>query len=172
MAVGRNLAYTKAFYRKCGGMEGIKYRLSGDDDLLINKCAITDKTVSMISRASKTFSEPKHTFKEWYNQKTRHVNASNDYNLKTKTTLSLFHISHTLFYLGILVCLSKGVTVWAAVVLYLIRIVTGIIIFYRINLTIQEPKIISWFPLLDLLMFVYNLTIVPVGLIRTPTWKK
>lgn len=172
MAVGRNLAYTKAFYENCGGMETIKHRLSGDDDLLINKCAIPAKTQSMISSDSATFSEPKHTFSEWFTQKARHVSASNDYSLITKMTLSSFHLSHTLFYLGILVCLGMGVTLWVVIVLYVIRTVAGIIIFNRINRTIQEPKIISWFPLLDLLMFVYNLTIVPVGLIRTPAWKK
>ncbi len=172
MAVGRNLVYTRHFYESSGGMNEIKHRLSGDDDILINKYAGNKRIGLMITPDSTTFSEPKHTFLGLFYQKTRHLSASHDYRWQTKLLLGLFHFSHALFYCGILVCLSLGESHWEVAILYGIKTLVGYIIFHNINKVMQEPKIINWFPILDLLTFIYNLIIVPIGLIRTPAWKK
>ena len=55
MAVGRNLAYTKSFFSRAVGFSSIQSRLSGDDDLLINK--LVDDVIQVNQRTGMKFTK-------------------------------------------------------------------------------------------------------------------
>lgn len=170
MGVGRNIAYTRTFFERNGGFEKFRSRLSGDDDLLVNAFARKQHTAVMITIPSQVFSEPKHTFSQWFRQKLRHISASGAYSAKTKRILAIFHLSHSGFYLfGLLLCMTN-LTGWGFFSLYIIRITISGILFGTIAKKIGMRRIIWLYPVLDFLFFIYNLSAVPIGLTRKPSW--
>ncbi|MEM7368215.1 MAG: glycosyltransferase [Bacteroidota bacterium] len=170
MGVGRNLVYRRSFFEDNHGFEAFRDRLSGDDDLLINAYATAGHTQSMIHPHTRTFSEPKRTWRDWYQQKTRHISASTAYSWKSKMVLAIFHLAHSWFYGGILLSLSLGLAspwIWWT---YLARIGLSWVLFGLVNRQLKESNLLLLFPVLDLLFFLYNLSIVPIGIIKVPTW--
>lgn len=169
MGVGRNLSYTKAFYLESQGLKEISSRISGDDDLLINKYARPQTTACMIGKGNRSFSEAKKDFKSWINQKLRHLSASPAYSLSSKIFLSAFHLSHTAFYLGLILFLIFDRTLclfWAS---YIGRIGISWLIFLLVKKKLEDNSQLYLFPVLDLLYFIYNLSLVPIGLIQKRT---
>jgi glycosyltransferase involved in cell wall biosynthesis len=99
MGVGRNLAYTKTtFFNAKGFSKHINIK-SGDDDLFINQIANKQNTAICISKKSFTISTPKTTFKNWIQQKSRHISTASHYKTFHKLLLGLFYISQLLFWL-------------------------------------------------------------------------
>ncbi|MDX2246736.1 MAG: glycosyltransferase [Bacteroidia bacterium] len=170
MGVGRNIAYTRSFFQRNGGFRKFKDKLSGDDDLLVNAFARKENTTVMVSEKSKVFSEPKHTFYTWFRQKLRHISASTDYSSPTKIILGIFHLSHLGFYLfGLLLCMTN-LTGWAFFSLYILKMGISGVMFAQVAVKIGMRRIIWAYPVLDFLFFIYNLSAVPIGLIRKPSW--
>ncbi|MEO0471833.1 MAG: glycosyltransferase, partial [Bacteroidota bacterium] len=99
MAVGRNLAYTKSFFLNHGGFFSFKERLSGDDDILVNRFANAKRTQILLEKQTQSMSIPKKSWKSWANQKFRHVSASPAYQWSSKIGLGLFHGSHSVIHL-------------------------------------------------------------------------
>lgn len=172
MGVGRNLAYTKSFFQRNNGLEAFQERLSGDDDLLVNAYAEKRNTTVMLDRESFSLSVPEITWKRWFYQKFRHLSASSAYSVESQTLLGIFHASHACFYAGILVSLSLDWTNSLIYSLYAIRVILSWLIFVSINKTIQEEKFLYLYPFLDIMFFMYNLIVVPIGMTRKPEWKK
>ena len=171
MAVGRNLAYRRTFFEKHKGFSCFQSRISGDDDLLINAFGKHARLAVMVEKDSRTLSEPKLTLKSWIKQKRRHLSASQKYSLKSKLFLGLFHFSHMGFYLGILLCLTGGSTIALIFALYIVRLLSSWCLFIWANKKLQFQQMLFLFPVLDLLFFIYNLTVVPIGLITNkPEW--
>lgn len=169
MGVGRNLSYTKAFYEEHQGLKEISARVSGDDDLLINKYARPNRTACMIGKGSRSFSIPKKNFKSWISQKMRHLSASPAYSLKSKLFLSAFHLSHSLFYVGLLLFLIFDRTLWLFWASYIGRMSISWLIFLLMRKKLEDNSQLYLFPVLDLLYFIYNLSLVPIGLIQKRT---
>ncbi|RMG57681.1 MAG: glycosyltransferase [Bacteroidetes bacterium] len=169
MAVGRNLAYTRAFYERAGGMARWRDRLSGDDDLLINAAAGEARLGLMTVPGSRTWSEPPRTWREWWAQKTRHVSASRAYSLRSQRWLGAFHGSHVLFYAGILLCLFVLPTAGPVFALYLGYAVTLAWLVRHLRRT--DLPVPAFFLILDFLFFLYNISLVPIGLIKAPSWR-
>ena len=102
MGVGRNLAYKKSeFFGVNGFINHIRVR-SGDDDLFINEAANSkSNTAICYNLEGFTYSEPKTTYKDWFNQKRRHVSTAKHYKGFDKFQLALlFYFSDTLYYFG------------------------------------------------------------------------
>lgn len=172
MGVGRNMAYLKSLFLQVGGFEAFRERLSGDDDLFVNAYARGNNTQVLLASASHTFSEPERRFGSWVRQKVRHVSASAKYSLRSKIFLASFHLSQIALYTALGGLLILGGNLKIAFLLYVLYLSIAWYIFGKINKIIGEPSLVAWYPLLDLLFVVYNLSMVPLGLIVKPRWKK
>ncbi len=172
MGVGRNLAYRKSLYKKVNGFETFRSSLSGDDDLFVNAFAEGKKTAVVIKKAGHTFSEPERRFVSWVRQKVRHVSASAKYSLRSKIFLASFHLSQIALYVALGGVLLFTEHVEAAILLYVVFLSISWYIFGKINHTVGEPALSACYPFLDILFVVYNLSMVPLGLIVKPEWKK
>ena len=71
---------------------------SGDDDLFINQAANKENTSIIFSTESFTYSTPKTNFKDWFNQKRRHVTTAKLYKPFDKFQLGLYFLSQVLFF--------------------------------------------------------------------------
>lgn len=172
MGVGRNLGYTRSFFQRAGGMESIKTHLSGDDDLLINHFADPKRTSLMISPQSHTFSEPPRSFSDWWAQKTRHASTGTSYSALTQGLLGAFHLAHIAFFVTIFIGLIINSTVGPIFTLYIVRMLGSWWLFNKVNQKINQPSLLSLYPALDLLYFIYNLSVVPIGIMMKPAWRR
>ncbi len=115
MGVGRNLAYRKDTFFAHKGFAGLLGSRAGDDDLFVNKIATPHNTQVVLTRSSLTWSEPKHTYREWLMQKERHLGVSPQYKWGTKFRLFFEPLTRALFYAGMIVAgvCSTNWLVWA-----------------------------------------------------------
>ncbi|MEM0998916.1 MAG: glycosyltransferase [Bacteroidota bacterium] len=172
MGVGRNLGYTREFYQRAGGMTPIADRLSGDDDLLIDRHARTARTGWMTEPGTRTWSEAPPDWKSWWHQKIRHLSAGTSYQVPTQLILFALNAALGIFYLslGIVLC-SKWpleAELWGLIIL---RYGTGSWLLtrgYRFKLPRQIALL---FPLLEVMYLLYLLILVPASLILKPKWR-
>ena len=102
MGVGRNLAYRKSLFFETGGFTRLMDKRAGDDDLFVNHVATRTNTSVAVSRESYTWSVSKKTFKEWWQQKRRHLSVSPAYRPVTKFRLAMEPLSRGLFYAAVI----------------------------------------------------------------------
>lgn len=171
MGLGRNISYKKSFFLQNSGFDAFKSRLSGDDDLLVNAFAQAKYTQVMISPQSQTFSPAKMTWKAWLRQKFRHVSASTAYTPASKLLLAAFHFAHIGMYFFLFVAILGGYATFSqGILLYLCANSLKWVIFAQSTRHIQAPHLHYLYPLWDLMMVLYVALIVPIGMLRKPTW--
>jgi poly-beta-1,6-N-acetyl-D-glucosamine synthase len=101
MGVGRNMAYTRALYKKVNGFEGLTETASGDDDLFVQK-VIDQAVISVvIDEQAFTWSATPLGISAWWNQKTRHYSTGRRYKAKTLWLLGLFSVSKLIFWITV-----------------------------------------------------------------------
>ena len=172
MGVGRNLAYTKKqFYDAGGFIEHMKIR-SGDDDLFVNQVGNKSNTAVCYTAESFTYSAPKKSFKDWFNQKRRHVSTAKSYKSFDRFQLGLFYISQFLFVV-LSVILFAFQQEW--------MLVLGLVIF-RYTFTwislgyaagkLKEKDTIAWFPFIEIILIFTQLNVFFTNLFSKPVhWK-
>lgn len=98
MGVGRNLAYRKDLFFSSGGFSSLMMVQAGDDDLFVNRVATRHNTTAVYAPESFTWSLPKTTWEDWFQQKRRHLGVSTYYNSHTKMRLGTEPMVRGLFY--------------------------------------------------------------------------
>ena len=169
MGVGRNLAYKKSLFFESGGFSHLMTTRAGDDDLFVNHVATRTNTSVVISRESLTWSPSKRTFKEWWQQKRRHLSVSPQYRTSTKCRLAFEPLTRGLFYVALIcalvyyfLCTSYIVPLYIALGLFLLRWIVQTVILNtsarRLGLKSFNMFSILWFdivlPLINLWMLV------------------
>ncbi|MEL6591236.1 MAG: glycosyltransferase [Bacteroidota bacterium] len=172
MGVGRNLAYHRDFFMRHAGFSRFAERLSGDDDLLVNAFADPKKTAVMIEPASWTWSEPERSWKDWFLQKKRHLSASPAYSKRSQFLLGLFHLSHMGSWIFTLIYFFLYPTNLLLFLGFLMRIIASWMLWSNIRPTMYPKGLLKAYPILDFLFFLYNLILVPIGMISKPSWTK
>lgn len=172
MGVGRNLAYTKDdFFKANGFISHIKVR-SGDDDLFINQIATKTNTAICISKESFTESVPETIFKDWFNQKRRHISTANYYKLKHKIVLGVIYITNLLFWFFAFILLVT-LHMWAVVLaLFFIKIIIQYTVIGTSCKKLNEKDLLLLIPFLEILLIGFQLAIFINNLISKPNhWK-
>ena len=105
MGVGRNLAYRKETFFSNHGFAGLLDSRSGDDDLFVNKVATRHNTSIVATPESVTWSIPKRTWREWLQQKRRHLSVSPRYKASSKIRLTLEPMTRAILY-GLLIAMA------------------------------------------------------------------
>jgi len=181
MAVGRNIAYTRAFYERTDCMEGHRHLLSGDDDLIVNRYGAQAKVAVLHTPQSQTVSEPPATWAAWMHQKRRHTGASAYYTLWSKLYLGTYHLSYLFAFILALILtpLAYGtgiVGVWQlilGIMTFAGLIGTRFFVLYKVFGKIDRPNGIPTIATLahdvlcNLMPFV-----VPLVYPTKPSWKK
>ena len=163
MAVGRNMAY-KRYFAGAQAQKMFKASLSGDDDLIVNYFAKSNRTVSCVDPDSFVYSEPKKTLLAWLNQKARHYGASFHYSGTSKVALLAFHGSFFLLLIGLFSGLFPfWMLLFRSFAQYL-AIETS-----RKRLKHTQPVYLVW--LFEPVVFIFQILLVPYSLIKKPTWK-
>lgn len=98
MGVGRNLAYLKSAFLNSGGFTGLINECAGDDDLVVNRIATHTNVAVVTTPESVTWSEPKGSWQEWFQQKRRHLSVSHLYSLRSKLSIGIEPVMRAMFY--------------------------------------------------------------------------
>lgn len=172
MGVGRNLAYTKKqFYDAGGFIEHMKVR-SGDDDLFVNQVGKKTNTAVCYSTDSFTSSEPRKSFKDWFNQKRRHVSTASFYKGFDRFQLGLFYTSQLLFILLAILLLAFQYQWLLVIALIIFRyIFTWISMGYAAG-KLNEKDTIGWYPIIEIILIFTQLNVFFTNLFSKPVhWK-
>jgi len=172
MGVGRNLAYTThLFYEQRGFIDHMQIQ-SGDDDLFVNQAGTKENVAINYTPDSFTISTPKKTFSEWYTQKRRHVSTASHYRFMDKFFLGLFYTSQLLFFIVAIVLLIVHFNwEWVVVAIGLRYLFSWIAIGVSAY-KLKEKDIIFLYPINELFLLIFQLSIFITNLISKPSrWK-
>lgn len=155
MGVGRNLAYKKSLFFNNKGFAAHMHIPSGDDDLFVNAHAHKGNTAICIHKDAQVWSEPNTSFAGYLRQKKRHFGAGKLYKPRHKFILSAQIIIQFLFYviLGVLLCFKA--TLYPALGLLGVSIIIRSLVYPRILKRLSYGDLSWWFPILDMLLFIF-----------------
>lgn len=156
MGVGRNLAYKKELFFRNKGFSMHNQLPGGDDDLFINRVANGKNTAIVIDPESFTFSKAKSTWSSWRNQKTRHYTTGKYYKGIHQFLLSVYAVSHFLFY-PLLIATAIFYSWIFAIAIYGFRLLLQGIVYFRTMSKLKESDLFWIFPLLDIWQWLYYL---------------
>lgn len=172
MGVGRNLSYTKTLFIKNKGFIA-HYRIpSGDDDLFINTVANKKNCSINISSESFMYSDAKKGFKEWYNQKIRHLSTGVEYKNKFKLLLGLYSSSQLLFFISLFILAINMSMIEIVAPLFILRFITQFIVNKKIADKLQEGRLYLISPILEVLYIIIIPFFALIGMTRkNVSWK-
>lgn len=167
LCTGRNFSYRKDLYERVGGFEPIKHSVSGDDDLFLQVLQRDGTTgiryIGQPEAVVHTF--PPASFAAFVQQRTRHVSASTFY---SRSIQGAFAISH--LYLALLVTAIFVSPFLAVVGIAAKAMIDGALIAQGLRQFSERLTIVE-FILGELLLFIYTVTIAPLGFLRSFEWK-
>lgn len=149
MGVGRNLSYRKSVFFDNKGFGTHINLQSGDDDLFINRIARGNNTSVISNYDSITRSVPASRFSEFTKQKSRHMSTASLYRPISKFLLVLEPVTRIMFYaLGILLIILTSA--WQIpLILFGTGIITKLIVFYRVQKSLNEPDLLLFSLMFD-----------------------
>jgi len=150
MGVGRNLAYRRSLFFDRKGFGYHSHLASGDDDLFVNSNASGENIATEFRKESHTRSVPAPCINEYYKQKTRHLTTASHYKPRDKMALIAEPVSRILFYTTFLTLISNLFLWPVAVGVFLARIIIQFKIFALNQKKFNEPGLLPWFPIFDI----------------------
>lgn len=156
MGVGRNMAYKKSLFFKNKGFAAHMHIPSGDDDLFVNAHATSTNTEIRIHPDTHVWSAPNTSFGAYLRQKKRHFGAGKFYKPKHKYILSAQIIFQFLFYaLFITLLFFNKPAIYVAAGVFLLSLIIRSFIYPRLLKRLNYADLRWWFPILDILLFIF-----------------
>jgi biofilm PGA synthesis N-glycosyltransferase PgaC len=155
MGVGRNLAYKKSLFFNNRGFAAHMHIPSGDDDLFVNANATSKNTAIRINPQTHVWSEPKRSFGAYLTQKKRHFGAGKLYKSSHKFILSIQIIFQFIFYAGVVALLCFKDTLYIGLGIFALSILIRCFVYPRLLKRLGYGDLRWWFPILDVLLFVF-----------------
>lgn len=155
MGVGRNILYKKSAFKIEVLLQNMDLS-SGDDDLMVNKIANHNNTVICINKEAFMYSHTKGSWKEYIHQKMRHLSTAHKYKISDILRLSIFSLSHFIFYSSIILLVFYG-HFFVAGMFYLLRLILIWPLAIRLLELLDEKDLKFLFPLFDIMFFVFYL---------------
>ncbi len=156
MGVGRNLAYHRSLFFKNKGFGKHNHIVSGDDDLFVNTNATKKNTSVEFSEESHTRSVPGSSLKVWLSQKQRHLTTAPYYKLKDKFILITEPVSRMLFYLSLIILLSKLFFWQYVMIIFGLRLIIQIVALALGQKKLHEPGVLFYSVIFDIFSPLIN----------------
>jgi len=155
MGVGRNMAYKKSLFFDNKGFAAHMHIPSGDDDLFVNANATPHNTSIRINPETHVWTEPQTSFKAYLRQKKRHFGAGKLYKSKHKFILSSQIIIQFMFYAALVAaCFFKPLW-YPALGIFVFSIIIRCFIYPKLLKRLNYPGLAWWFPVMDILLFIF-----------------
>ncbi|RZL05712.1 MAG: glycosyltransferase [Pedobacter sp.] len=128
---------------------------SGDDDLFVNAHATKSNTAIQINPDAQVWSNPNVTFGAYLRQKKRHFGAGKLYKGKHKFILSFQIIVQFLFYALFISLMFFKPAIYVALGVFILSIIIRSFVYPRLLKRLSYPGLRWWFPVLDILLFIF-----------------
>jgi glycosyltransferase involved in cell wall biosynthesis len=169
---GRNMAYKKEeFFKVNGYIEHMNIR-SGEDALFINQAATKKNTAICYIPESFTYSEPHHTFKEWFTRKRRSMFTASFFKPADKLQLNVFYLSQLSFVvLAVLLAALQYNWMFLVPAVLFRYVVTWVTIGYSAA-KLREKDTVYWYPVIEIILIFTQLNVFVTNLFSKPVhWK-
>lgn len=154
MGVGRNLAYKKTLFLDTGGFGNFKHVTGGDDDLFVQSHADSTNTRLVLNPEGLTYSSPKRTWREYLQQKTRHMSVGKYYRSELKRSHFLNMTIHLVLWLSFLYLIFNYSDLWRIIGVFSLLLMVKGLFFIRIAKKTGIVYSVLWFPVVDFLFAV------------------
>ena len=151
MGIGRNMGYTKTIFENVNGFKSHYSISSGDDDLFIQEAAKKKNYSINNNPNSYCFSPAPATWKEWFDQKSRHYTTSERYEVSKKLMLGIYPLSLILLNISFVILLMDSNFLWGSLAIYVFLMIVKWIILGRAMSQLNEKKFIVFMPILDIM---------------------
>jgi glycosyltransferase involved in cell wall biosynthesis len=164
MAVGRTLSYPRSVFEAVGGFGGNDAPMSGDDDLFVQAVYRRGCATVRALFDPRTFvpTAAPSSWRDWLRQRRRHVSAGRHYPWTVGLHLTLLHASLVLVWAAPLALGTTGLGLLA----------TGLLARHATlgpaAVALDEADLLALFPLWELGVALYHVTVVPLGLGAPP----
>ncbi len=171
MAVGRNMACTKAAFMLAARSEAWAKLPSGDDDLLMAAAATPDNTAVVADAEAFTVSPAKDNWQDWMRQKQRHLSTGKYYRTDIKAWLAVYASAHAAAWLGFFILIfthawqvALGAMLCQCAVYWYLWVYT-----YG---KMREKAPLFWLPVFDFGWMIYNFAFSPYIIFKNKQlWK-
>ena len=162
MAVGRNLAYSKALFRDVGGFGRYAHLLSGDDDLLVQEVVRrrAGRVRALLDERTFVPSDAPTSWRAWLRQKRRHLSDGRVYPLSLQLHLALFHVTGTALWFAPVLAGWRGAGFLA------LRLLLQGAVVRQAAKTLGEDDLLPHQPLLELGYALYTSVLAPLSMVR------
>lgn len=160
MAVGRNMACTRAVLRQAEQGKNWNTIPSGDDDLLVRNTGTRANTALVVAPGAFTFTTAHTAWKDWVNQKQRHLSTGKYYKTGIKVLLGIYALSHALLWLSFFWLFFTAPTPYLFALMS-IRCLLYWLIWGIAAYKTGEKKLFYWFPFFDIGWMIYNFAFLP-----------
>ena len=155
MGVGRNMAYKKSLFFKNKGFAAHMHIPSGDDDLFVNAHANSSNTAIQINQDAHVWSNPNTSFAAYLRQKKRHFGAGKLYKSKHKFILSFQITVQFLFYALLILLMFYKPANYIAMGIFALSIIIRSFVYPKLLKRLNYSGLRWWFPVLDILLFIF-----------------
>lgn len=172
MGVGRNLAYRKSLFLNVKGFNDLLPVRGGDDDLFVNRHAKNKTTKVSTGYDAVTFSKPKQTSYDFFQQKIRHLSVGRKYRSRHKVILGVFIVSFLLAWItGLVQIPFSDELIWIISALVL-RVLLLTVAVHLISKRFGHKFELWAVPFLDFLFVIYYISTGTVTLVtKKVRWK-
>lgn len=160
LAVGRNMACTRAAYERAQRHPAWASLPSGDDDLLVMANATAKNYAVVLHPGAATYSLPKRSLRDYIRQKRRHVSTGKYYRPLVKMVLGGYALSHGVAWLSAILCLlfaHEYTGLW----MFLARCLLFWGLMFREGILRRERALVPGLSLKDFVWAMYNLFFAP-----------
>ncbi len=169
MGVGRNLCYHRDLFFKVGGFKSHYSIASGDDDLFVNQVATSRNSITLSAPGAQTYSEPKKSWANWFDQKRRHFTTAPFYKQSDKSRLIAWPLSFFLMMAAFIATLVFQTGILLVSGLLFLRYVIQITILHKVSGRMGLHKDLVWLaPILEIHLHTLNLGLYIINLVRKP----
>lgn len=156
MGVGRNLAYRKSLFIRNNGFSKHASVLGGDDDLFVNQHAHRKNTCVALDTKAQVRSFPQTSWKNFLNQKHRHLEAGKYYQFSDKVWLGTAVLSHLFFWICFCLLLLYDInSPYIIICGFLIRTICLIIVYKYVSHQLNDQINLGSLVILDFLFVIY-----------------
>lgn len=172
MGVGRNLAYRRNLFLESKGFNDHMNITGGDDDLFVNRHA-TAASVGIATGSNVVVrSVPKKTWREFFDQKVRHLSVGKRYKAGDQFLLGVFTLTWILWPFVLVALPFFGVNAAIIAGLIFARWIALAVTFTAAQRTLGEPFETWKTPFLDFIYAFYYLVAGPIALVtKRVRWK-
>ncbi len=160
LAIGRNLACTKAVCQRAFNSPQWNLGPTGDDDLLVKESA-TQKNMALVTDPEAyTYSIARESFNNWRKQKQRHTSDGKYYRPAVQFLLSAYGISQAAVWVYFIYLAFTPYWQVSAYIL-LLRCIIYWILWAFTAVKLKEKNIVYLLPLFDIGWMLYNFAFLP-----------